>query len=79
MTTSAKTLPLVKDPERLERRLKEIPQEPGVYLMRDSNERILYIGKSKKLRSRVRSYFRESQKLSDRIKRMQLALERAAG
>ncbi len=67
MTTSAKTLPLVKDPERLEKRLKEIPQEPGVYLMRDSNERILYIGKSKKLRSRVRSYFRESQKLSDRI------------
>ena len=67
MTTSAKTHPLVKDPERLEKRLKEIPQEPGVYLMRDSNDRILYIGKSKKLRSRVRSYFRESQKLSDRI------------
>jgi excinuclease ABC subunit C len=67
VTTSAKTHPLVKDPERLEKRLKEIPQEPGVYLMRDSNDRILYIGKSKKLRSRVRSYFRESQKLSDRI------------
>ncbi len=67
MTTSAKTLTLVKDSDRLEKRLKEIPQEPGVYLMRDSSDRILYIGKSKKLRSRVRSYFRESQKLSDRI------------
>ncbi|MGB5962531.1 MAG: excinuclease ABC subunit UvrC [Coleofasciculaceae cyanobacterium] len=63
--TTTKTLTLVKDPERLERRLKEIPPEPGVYLMRDGSDRILYIGKSKKLRSRVRSYFRESQKLSD--------------
>lgn len=70
MTTSAQTLTLVKDSERLERRLKEIPQEPGVYLMRDASDRILYIGKSKKLRSRVRSYFRESQQLSDRIKMM---------
>jgi excinuclease ABC subunit C len=70
VTTSAKTLTLVKNSDRLEKRLKEIPQEPGVYLMRDSSDRILYIGKSKKLRSRVRSYFRESQKLSDRIAMM---------
>lgn len=67
MVTSAKPLPLVKDPDRLEKRLKEIPQEPGVYMMRDASDRLLYIGKSKKLRSRVRSYFRESQRLSDRI------------
>lgn len=70
MTTSAKTLTLVKDSDRLERRLKEIPQEPGVYMMRDAGDRLLYIGKSKKLRSRVRSYFRESQKLSERIAMM---------
>ena len=38
--------------------------------MRDKSDRILYIGKSKKLRSRVRSYFRESQQLSERITRM---------
>lgn len=68
--TTTKTLTLVKDPERLERRLKELPPEPGVYLMRDSSDRILYIGKSKKLRSRVRSYFRTSQPLSDRIQMM---------
>jgi len=68
--TTTKTLTLIKDPERLEKRLKEIPPEPGVYLMRDSSDRILYIGKSKKLRSRVRSYFRDSQKLSDRIMMM---------
>ncbi|NER99206.1 MAG: excinuclease ABC subunit UvrC [Symploca sp. SIO1B1] len=68
--TPTQTLPLVQNPERLESCLKEIPAEPGVYLMRDNNERILYIGKSKKLRSRVRSYFRESQPLSERIARM---------
>ena len=66
-TPATKTLVLVKDPERLENRLKEIPPEPGVYMMRDSEDRIIYIGKSRKLRSRVRSYFRDSQKLSERI------------
>ena len=64
---STKTLPLIKDPERLENRLKEIPPVPGVYLMRDESDRILYIGKSKKLRNRVRSYFRDRQNISSRI------------
>ena len=67
MKKSAQTVPLVKDPERLESRLVEIPPAPGVYFMRDGSDRIIYIGKSRKLRSRVRSYFRESQRLSDRI------------
>ncbi len=70
MTTSAQTVPLVKEPERLESRLQEIPPEPGVYLMRDGSDRIIYIGKSRKLRSRVRSYFRDSQRLSERIATM---------
>nr|WP_228024804.1 excinuclease ABC subunit UvrC [cf. Phormidesmis sp. LEGE 11477] len=39
--------------------MKEIPQEPGVYYMKDETDQILYIGKSKSLRNRVRSYFRE--------------------
>src|SRR6478672_1697467 len=70
VNSTVKTRLLTKDPERLERSLKEIPQEPGVYFMRDSSDRILYIGKSKKLRSRVRSYFREAQPLSPRIAMM---------
>ncbi|ALF54681.1 excinuclease ABC subunit C [Nostoc piscinale CENA21] len=70
MTTSAQILPLVKDPERLENRLAEIPPEPGVYFMRDSSDRIIYIGKSRKLRSRVRSYFREGYSKSERIATM---------
>ncbi|TVQ64870.1 MAG: excinuclease ABC subunit UvrC [Spirulina sp. DLM2.Bin59] len=62
--------PLRHDPDRLALRLQEIPPEPGVYLMRDRTDGILYIGKSKKLRSRVRSYFRDGQRLSDRIAMM---------
>ncbi len=65
--TSAKNLPLIQDPERLDSRLKEIPSEPGVYLMRDGNDQILYIGKSKKLRSRVRSYFQNGPHHTPRI------------
>ncbi len=68
--SSTQTTPLIKDSDRLENRLQEIPAEPGVYFMRDRNENILYIGKSKKLRSRVRSYFRDSQNLSHRIANM---------
>ncbi|MBD2570492.1 excinuclease ABC subunit UvrC [Anabaena lutea] len=70
MTLSAQTLPLVKNPERLENRLGEIPAEPGVYLMRDGSDRIIYIGKSRKLRSRVRSYFRDSTNKTERINTM---------
>ncbi|OUL29432.1 excinuclease ABC subunit C [Nostoc sp. T09] len=68
MTQAAQTL--VKDTERLESRLAEIPPEPGVYFMRDAGDRIIYIGKSRKLRSRVRSYFRDGYNKSDRIATM---------
>ncbi|MEM6836726.1 MAG: excinuclease ABC subunit UvrC [Cyanobacteria bacterium P01_C01_bin.120] len=51
---------LVKDSERLEAILKELPIEPGVYFMKDARGEILYIGKSKRLRNRVRSYFRDT-------------------
>jgi excinuclease ABC subunit C len=64
------SITLLNHPEQLENRLKEIPPEPGVYFMRDSADRILYIGKSKKLRSRVRSYFREANGHSPRIAMM---------
>ncbi|MFM9110344.1 MAG: excinuclease ABC subunit UvrC, partial [Prochlorococcaceae cyanobacterium] len=49
--------PLLLDPARLKARLAEVPAEPGCYLMRDISDRILYIGKAKVLRQRVRSYF----------------------
>ncbi|TAE55256.1 MAG: excinuclease ABC subunit UvrC [Nostocales cyanobacterium] len=70
MTISSQILPLVKNPDKLETRLTEIPLEPGVYLMRDAGDRIIYIGKSRKLRSRVRSYFRDSTNKTERINTM---------
>jgi excinuclease ABC subunit C len=68
MITATKIL--IHNPDKLEQRLQEIPPEPGVYFMRDDTDRILYIGKSKKLRSRVRSYFREASNHSPRIAMM---------
>jgi excinuclease ABC subunit C len=70
MNLSQVSQTLLKQPEKLASRLQEIPTSPGVYLMRGNNGDILYIGKSKKLRSRVRSYFRHKQDLSDRIAMM---------
>src|SRR4051812_45364019 len=43
--------------ERIEEQLKRVPAKPGVYIFRDDAERVLYIGKAKSLRPRVRSYF----------------------
>lgn len=44
----------------LETKLKHLPTKPGVYLFKDEQGEILYIGKAKSLRSRVRSYFTSS-------------------
>jgi excinuclease ABC subunit C len=43
----------------LEGKLKQLPAKPGVYLFRDSDAKILYVGKAKSLRPRVRSYFQQ--------------------
>ena len=40
--------------------LKKLPTEPGVYIMRDENDTIMYVGKAVNLRNRVRSYFRSN-------------------
>lgn len=40
--------------------LSAVPEKPGVYLFRDTQRRVLYIGKAKELRSRMRSYFQKS-------------------
>ena len=41
-------------------RLKQIPKKPGVYFFKDTSSNILYIGKAKELRTRVRSYFQKN-------------------
>ena len=44
--------------ERIEAKLKLLPDLPGCYLMKDAPDQILYVGKAKNLKNRVRSYFR---------------------
>jgi excinuclease ABC subunit C len=44
-------------PDALQRKLDTLPEGPGVYLWKDAAGEVLYVGKAKRLRSRVRSYF----------------------
>jgi len=50
--------------------LRQLPESPGVYLMKDAEGTILYVGKAANLRHRVRSYFGAGQKLSPKLQRM---------
>lgn len=50
--------------------LAKLPSCPGVYIMHDAGDRILYVGKAKILKRRVSQYFREGSKLSPKIRRM---------
>ena len=47
--------------EYLDKKLKQIPMKPGVYLFRDFKNKVIYVGKAKILRNRVKSYFRKNQ------------------
>lgn len=54
----------------LSEKVANLPQSPGVYIYRDKNDSVLYVGKAKKLRNRVRSYFQDSRRIDGRIKAM---------
>ncbi len=58
---------LINNKELLKSRLSEIPKSSGCYLFKDIDNNLLYIGKSKKLRSRVSSYFNNYSDLSPRL------------
>ena len=53
----------------IEEELKKLPKEPGVYLMKDKDDKIIYVGKAVNLKNRVSSYFRKTNK-TDRILKM---------
>ena len=53
-----------------EEELKKLPARPGVYLMHDARDNIIYVGKAVNLRNRVRSYFRDSTVKSPKIQKM---------
>jgi len=54
----------------IEEELKKLPSKPGVYIMHDATDAIIYVGKAISLRNRVRSYFRESTVKSPKIQKM---------
>ena len=53
----------------IEEELKKLPNKPGVYVMRDKDDNIIYVGKAISLRNRVRQYFRKNNKTA-RIEKM---------
>jgi excinuclease ABC subunit C len=58
MTDGATEKDLRSPEEEIEARLAKIPPSPGVYLLRDKHRKVIYVGKAKSLRARVRMYFR---------------------
>ena len=61
---------LINNKELLKSRLSEIPKSSGCYIFKDIDNNLLYIGKSKKLRSRVSSYFNNFADLTPRLSLM---------
>ena len=52
----------MKKTDELLDKANTLPQQPGCYLMKDKNGRVIYVGKAKKLKSRVTTYFNNSVK-----------------
>ena len=50
--------------------LKKLPDSPGVYIMRNADDEIIYVGKAKILKNRVRQYFQNSANHSVKVKTM---------
>lgn len=50
--------------------LKKLPNKPGVYIMHDAEDAIIYVGKAVILKNRVRSYFRDPDKKTEKIRQM---------
>ena len=54
----------------IEEALKNLPDKPGVYLMKDKNEEIIYVGKAKSLKKRVRQYFQSTRNNPPKVNAM---------
>ena len=57
-------------PMPIEAQLKALPAKPGVYLFKDSQGKVIYVGKAASLRHRVRAYFSPSTNLSPKLQRL---------
>ena len=60
----------------IQEHLKQLPSEPGVYLMKDKFNNIIYVGKAKVLKNRVRQYFQSSKNHSSKVKSMVKNIDR---
>ena len=67
---------MISEKFNIQEELKNLPGKPGVYIMYDKKDTIIYVGKAIILRNRVRSYFRESANHSLKIARMVSQIER---
>ncbi|AUN12990.1 excinuclease ABC subunit UvrC [Paraclostridium sordellii] len=54
----------------IQEQLKKLPSEPGVYLMKDENDKVIYVGKAISLKNRVRQYFQSSKNHTSKVKSM---------
>ena len=54
----------------IQEELKKLPDKPGVYLMHDKNDEIIYVGKAIVLKNRVRQYFQSSRNQTAKIQKM---------
>ena len=54
--------------DKLRRKASRIPENPGVYIMKNDRGRVIYVGKAKSLRSRVRSYFQKKDALDTKAR-----------
>ena len=54
----------------IQEHLKKLPDEPGVYLMKDEDKTVIYVGKAISLKNRVRQYFQSSKNHSSKVKSM---------
>ncbi|WP_296646383.1 excinuclease ABC subunit UvrC [Romboutsia sp. 13368] len=60
----------------IQEHLKQLPDDPGVYLMKDKFDNIIYVGKAKVLKNRVRQYFQSSKNHSSKVKSMVKNIEK---
>ena len=59
-----------KDMFNIEEELKKLPAQPGVYIMHDAKDEIIYVGKAISLKNRVRQYFQSSRNKTAKIEQM---------
>jgi excinuclease ABC subunit C len=78
-------VPAVSKEDRIEAQVRALPTQPGVYLFRGDSDAVLYVGKAKSLRARVRSYFRGGDsraamgQLIDRVQRVEVIVTQSEG